>query len=699
MLIYISILSISITLFLGLSLVFLKLKEKKYIHENDLAKRRIEAVGHRTGAGKNYIKVYDFYLKMPIIKQLMFNLMRSLELVGEKDRKFLIKKCVLIISGLLILSGLFVLIFWSITRSLAYTGVFVVFLWYISDSYLDFFIVDSHIKLLGQMLEFISLVRQKYYEYHVVDDAVYEATESLSPESREMLVQGEAIYNIFMVSNRDEAMSKYMETAPNTFLKMFVNFAVMTMEYGDTRDDGSSLFLTNLSFLARNIQLEIDKRKRLNYALKSMNFIVLLPLLFISPLKSWAVNNFAPLSKFYDSPAGKYVELTTIMVILLSMILLNKIQNHKQNRLRTAYLSNRLKKWKIQLDEKLKLKWLFFGVGFICSLLVMIGVSIHGRTSLQEKVYYSDSFMGGNLSPDDISNRRLESSIDYNFVKKSSPNTSLDDISLYLKTLKLAASQEERPEGKNEALNAMDKVPDGQDDTLKAKGEIDKSKQVKKASQSLSNYELTVEDELRERRIYEKIGLYHTYKVSLIQLTVALFIGGFSYMLPEMNRYISRQLNSMDLEDEIAGYKSLVMMLMHNKRMNVEEIIEWLESFSVYYKHELQRCLISLSSGEREAVLALENRVDNKEMKRLLQQLAMACEDISLVEAFDELVQEKNNFFEQRKWNNDRLINRKIILGQNIGFLPSYCLIILYLIIPMVVSSMNELGHFFEQMI
>jgi hypothetical protein len=131
--------------------------------------------------------------------------------------------------------------------------------------------------------------------------------------------------------------------------------------------------------------------------------------------------------------------------------------------------------------------------------------------------------------------------------------------------------------------------------------------------------------------------------------------------------------------------------------MNVEEILEWLEAYAVYYKEQIHRCLLNLMSGEEEAILELMDTIKNNEMKRLVHQLAMACEDISLEEAFDELIQEKANFFEQRKWHNEILINRKILFGQNIGFLPAYSLIILYMIVPMVITSANELSRFFEQ--
>ncbi len=642
MLIYISMVSIVITIILLIVIISSKYGRRKNDFQKDIEKRRKDAIGSKREINKSYYRLYRLYETLPIIKSLIENLRKSLVIVGEKDKQYLIKKTTSIITGLLCAVAIMITVFWQITGSLLYTVVFMIFVWYISDSYLDYFISNSHTRLLTQMLEFISQVRQKYYEYLVVDDAVYEATQNLGKQSREMSVQGEMIYNIFMDSNSLEALANYMEIAPNPFLKMFVNFSLLTMEYGDSKIQGSSVYLMNLSFLTKNIQLEIDKRQRLNYALKSMNFIVMLPLLFINPLKDWSINNFAPLGKFYASPTGKYVEIITLAVIILSMILLNKIQN-LDNIKRT---SNRFSKWlravKLNLDYAIRVKWLFCIGGFVFTMILIITVQMQGRVNLKEKVYYSDTFMGGNFTEEEITKRKQESIIDYSFIKNSSSFTGTKEIDMYL-------------------------------------------------------MQIGTKDEYRASRINEKVALYHKYSISLWQLLVCLLIGGISYFIPEINGYINNKIRALDVEDEVAGFRSIIMMLMYNKRMSVEEVIEWMEVYALYYKDLLHKCLLNISTGEKEAIEEMQNSISNDEMLRLTSQLAMASEDISLLEAFDELVQEKNNFFEKRKWKNEKLVGRKVLIGQNIGFLPTYSLIIFYMIIPMIMSSINELGRFFTQ--
>ena len=53
---------------------------------------------------------------------------------------------------------------------------------------------------------------------------------------------------------------------------------------------------------------------------------------------------------------------------------------------------------------------------------------------------------------------------------------------------------------------------------------------------------------------------------------------------------------------------------------------------------------------------------------------------------------------EARKENNERIVERRKNLGNIIGFLPIYALIILYLVIPMIVSGMDSISAFYRQL-
>lgn len=617
--------------------------------EKELLKRRKEASSKKSSALKQYLDLYEIYTKIPIVRFLAHQLMTRFALIGEKDRNYLIRKVVNIITLLICMDVFLIVLFWQITQNSLYLCIFIFFLWYVAGSYLDFFVAKGHLQLLDQMVTFIGLVRQKFYEFQMIDDAIYEATISLDEKDREMAVHGEMIYDVLLASDNEKRMTQYNETAPNPYLKMLLNLAYMTMEYGDQKKDNQSVFLMNLSFLTKNIHLEIDKRTRLNYALKSMNVIVMIPLLFMSVIKNWAVSNFPPLGFFYRSPTGKYIEVITIALMLLSMILLNHIGRIDSEQSDVDIFKKIILKIKIPLNEHLKRKWLYAISIFFVVLLIFASIQNSAKWKIKDMVYYESQFLATSLDEKTLEQRKSESLSDYFYIKKNAAHVlSIGEETLQIEAIRTWIGNDNESE--------------------------------------------------REQQILEKIRLYNSYYLRVWHILIALLASVLGYFIPEISYKLSKKMKEMDIDDEVAGFRSIIMMLMHHPRMNVEEIGIWLESYATYFKDELHRCLLNLASGEYVAIMETHKRVDHEEMKRLLYQLAMASEDIKLEEAFDELIQEKSTFFEQRKWQNEKLINRKMILGQNIGFLPAYSLIILYMIVPMIVASSSELNRFFSQM-
>ncbi len=650
-------LSMMFLLLILLGLIYLKDPARKDLRYKELQKRRNEAKGRTSRQSSPIELIYETYIKIAPIRTLVNRMELGYRQIGERDERYLKKKTVQILSSFFLLALVVTGVFWSVTDNVLYTIIFVVFLGYIGESYIEFFLQRGHHRLMEQSIGFLDLLRQKYYEYGVVDDAVYEAIQLLAPEEREMAAQGEAIYEVLTAADQEKAILAYQESAPNTYLKMLVNFAQMTQEYGDQKQDGHSVFLLNLGFLSKSIHLALDKQRRLNYALKSMHVIVVLPLFCITPIRGWAVYNFPPLGQFYASATGKVVEIVTIVMMLVAMILLNRISRMDvgHEKMKRPSISHKLP---ISLNERQKERWLYSVVLSVLALVLIFSVQIQQRYSLRDKVLYDEGFLMSGVDRATSAYRLAESRQDYPIVS-------------------------------------------GQVDEFVDRDSITswvKSHPVKIVDEDIADKATDTGEEARVMRILMKRKIYEKMDFKWWQWLVVMGVGVFGYQLPGIDQWFKKRVRAMESEEEIATFQSLIMMLMHHPRMSAIELTEWLENEAKLFKEPLHRCLLNMSMGHQEAFEVLGNEVHNDDMRRIAHQLGMASEDISVVEAFDELVQEKQNYFEKRKWLNDRLVERKVLLGQNIGFIPAYVLIILYMIVPMIVSSVGQLDYFFQTM-
>ncbi len=152
------------------------------------------------------------------------------------------------------------------------------------------------------------------------------------------------------------------------------------------------------------------------------------------------------------------------------------------------------------------------------------------------------------------------------------------------------------------------------------------------------------------------------------------------------------------MEDEVSRFQTMILMLMHMPRMDVEELLQWMEMFSQQFREPLQTCLSDFSAGAVEALGVLRDAVPFEPMAALVGDLMLAASNLPVAKAFEALDSEKQWTRDRKRMLNEQLVERKRNLGHVVGFLPLYPLIGLYLMLPMVVASMSEMQRFYQQM-
>jgi len=151
------------------------------------------------------------------------------------------------------------------------------------------------------------------------------------------------------------------------------------------------------------------------------------------------------------------------------------------------------------------------------------------------------------------------------------------------------------------------------------------------------------------------------------------------------------------MEEETAQFQTIILMLKDMSRTHVEEILEWMEMFSVQFREPIQKCLSNFSSGPLEAMEQLKEDVSFPPLEGIIENLMLANEELGVQKAFEELEDEMRYNQEKRKELNERIVESKKNVGNTVGFLPVYALIALYLIIPMIVTGLESLAAFYEQ--
>lgn len=216
---------------------------------------------------------------------------------------------------------------------------------------------------------------------------------------------------------------------------------------------------------------------------------------------------------------------------------------------------------------------------------------------------------------------------------------------------------------------------------------------------NIYSVELTLEQvTTAAERIYEKLSELSNEYFKWTELIIAMFVALIAYQIPKILLVFQRKMRQMEMDDEVMQFQTIILMLMHIERVSVEYMLEWLTRFSNIFREPLQRCLNNYEAGAYEALEELKDEVTFKPFIRIVESLQSAVENVKITDAFDELESERAFFQEKRKEANERLIARKAMIGKVIGFAPMVVLFIGYLIIPLMATSMGDMGVYFNQM-
>ena len=631
-----------------------------------------------------YQKLYLTYIKIPFVKRYLLKLRRRLEILNiddeyktRRDSAQIITKALLIILPLII-----------ITVLVAKDNPLLLFILLIFEVFMIDILIEGSVdkkddELLEQQVDFFSEIRHAYHEFNMVEEAIYQVSQD---DEKEVSRQGEKIYEILISDDPETELEKYYDIAPNNFLKEFAGLSYLTKEFGDRKVDGASLYLKNVDNITQEMQIEILKRDRLNYVFKSLSLISIAPVLFLEPLKSWAVSNFPFVKSWYFGKSGMIVQILILVITFISYILVRKLKDNGAVNMNTKNTENpwQAKIYKTKIGKKivdlflpkdgtkeyrkvkdllkdaaspLKMEWVY--INRICIALVTFVASLFVFMYLHQVA------------------------IDYVYTQ---PTTDYNLIS------GMSSSEEKKAMETTKIHNVFldmfkGKLNTTQDDIEKA---MRHSKYYKDAKDT--------EIESNAKKIYEKLQTVNSEYLKWFELLLAFTFAIVGYMSQIWILMFQAKMRQLEMEEEVMQFQTIILMLMRIERVNVEIILEWLERYSNIFKSQITRCVNNYEAGAWEALEELKNDISYMPLIRIVESMQAAVEKIPIKDAFDELDSEREYYRDKRKESNARLIQRKAMIGKVIGFAPMICLFVGYLIIPLVFIGLTSMSSTFSSM-
>ncbi len=676
-------------LFLLIVIAYLIIRKKS--QSSEIAQIRKLREGTQTTSFSSevmYQKLYVFYLKTPFLKRYILKLRRRLAIINVDDEYLTRKQSSKILSKTLIIVIPLALAIIIITKNNALLmTMLLIFELFMVDTFIDGMVDKLDNKLLREQIEFFSEIRHAYHEFNMVEEAIYQVAQD--DDKPEMSRQAEKIYEVLISNDPESELEKYYDVAPNSYLKEFAGVSYLTKEFGDRKIDNSSLYLKNLNNITQEMQLEILKRDKLDYTFQSLAVISIVPMLFIEPIKNWAVSQFDFTDSFYNGKDGMIVQILLLIATFVCYILTRKLKDNGSTAMNTKNTENpwQAKLYKIPVIKKFinlfvpkdgtkeyrelknkmknaaskdKMEWIY--INRICLCLGAFIVSI---------------FLIGQLHKIAIDKVYTDPTTTYDIIGE------MDD--------KQKKSAMQLTESDNQYIRYY------KGDTKATADDIEKTMRKGKINKDYIN---SNDNEVKSaaERVYKKLQTVNTEKMQWFEILLAMVLAIIAYNFPIWLLIFQAKMRQMEMEDEVMQFNTIILMLMKIERVNVEIILEWLERYANIFREPISKCVNNYESGAWEALEQLKEEVSYQPFIRIVESLQAAVEKIPIADAFDELDTERDYYQAKRKESNERLIAKKGRIGKVIGFAPMVLLFVAYLIVPLVFIGLMSMSETFANM-
>lgn len=653
-------------LILGIAFIIVYIRMRREKNKGDLI-----IADKRQNTKNRLYGLYKAYMATPVIKRYFSKMKKKYRSIFPADEVTLntrvtkeMTKC--LICALLIFAVVCVVCKGNIPYTIiGGVGAYMIFTMILNSSN------DSlEMKLLDQLDTFITDIHAYYHDSHNVEDAIMQTLDDLPYE---IGLHADKILTIVTSPESDLEMEKYIQTSPNRFLLLLATICNSIKEYGDKElENGKSLFLTNLNHLKGELNDERIRLTKKRNAFMGVNFAVLIPLFILKPAETLLLKSMTELKEFFDGIGGiiSLAIVTTITLICYEVINVLKDdgeddENEHRFFVKTAgfpgikgFLTRKINKnysKSLRLTDKLKATGDTAGLpAFLVKqylwatmfFLIVTVVVLFG--SYKSKKYLLSDF---------------SSAYGQELVPSEEYREDLQRISLDL-----------HGEIRNYDENLNEKV-----------------------HTFLTEHEYN--DEMAEAIIAElkkRHEEYEAYYYKWYYLVIALVASVIGYYIPELLLEYKFHIRKLKREDEVAQFRTVILILMHEDGMMLDTVLEWMERFAKSFKQSLSECIMNLEYSQRDALEELKEKESGFPPFRRLVDSLIATDDVGLEGAFDDLETEREYYHGKRREDSDMIIKKNSSTAKTLMMIPLFSVIGAYIIYPFVMYVVNMLTEFGE---
>jgi Fe-S cluster biosynthesis and repair protein YggX len=169
----------------------------------------------------------------------------------------------------------------------------------------------------------------------------------------------------------------------------------------------------------------------------------------------------------------------------------------------------------------------------------------------------------------------------------------------------------------------------------------------------------SLEVEEQVDRLSTKYDYYHAIGFKWYFVLIAYGVGVIGWFSPEISLIFRKRLVKFETTEDVMQLQTM-MITLSNTKMDVYKALKWLMTESTIHKAILRQAWINYPSDPEKAISQLKSSCENRDMKRLVSKLGKAIYSLSLHDAFNDMILDKEQSLIINEMYQDEQIKSKV---------------------------------------
>ena len=536
------------------------------------------------------------------------------------------------------------------------------FAYMMKNRYIDKNVDKSRRRLLNEFSTCLSSLREEYTRLGNIPDALAECEKGQLVQA-----QMEDIYNICTSVDGEDLLNEFYTKCQFKQLKTLAAICYIMNDTGDSIDEhGNSSFRTDISLIKDEVDLEVRKNQMIKLKFGSLEYLPVVPIFAIRIVESFFMDSIPGTVAIYNGILG-YVSKTIICVLaLIGFYIIANINSEQyvRNNDRLEFVDNLLKK-----------RW-------------FSNIVSNVTTRDAKKLASLSNRLRGCLSSKDVryvyGEKLCFAAVSFIMAFLATilmTYTARDFMYNNVKSLSLTGGFDYTVEEYQEMFNydcqvmAMPALP-SDDEMSKALAPI-----LKDASEFQR-----LEEVERIKTKYEK---YHNLYYKWYYVLIAYLIGVCGWFLPEVLLKFRTYMVKTEAEEDVLQMQTIIAAVMGTS-LDTMSVIYWMEKNSSVHREALLYCYHEYAQDPEMALERLKSKSTVAEFNHMCDKLISTIHQITVKEAFADLIVERNHVMKLREMVQESTIANKRAISSPLALSPLYALAFFHIVAPVFVLGMAE---------